>query len=407
MINDTVTNGVVRDGTLSRKGIIALSAMALLVLGSAPGSGMPPAQTPEAEAAYRALYNVDFEPAREVAEAMTRREPDNPESWNLLASTIWLDIVFRQEKLNLDSFVGESLGTEDSNEVVSEEEERRLRQAIDRAAAAANALLDRNPENLEALYQLGVAYGTLSTFEALAKESYRAANSAGSRAREIHVDLLRKDPSFNDARLTVGAYDYAVGSLPWIVRVLAGVVGIRGDKEEGIQQLEWAAELGKRARTNARMVLVVVYNREKRYDESLALLEELHESYPRNYLIEIAIGGVHERTKRWTSAIRVYESVLAKIDGGIDDYDRFERAPVTFRLAEAHVHGERFMESVPIFERVIRDPESSDGLRCRSHLWSGRILQDRDQEPRAAEHFRAIQQLDCSSNQKREARRYL
>jgi len=413
-MSDTVTIGAVLDRTLSRKGIIVSVGLALVVaIGADWGRATSGAEQNGAEqnldkaAALDALYSVDFDPAREYFEQMTAREPANPEGWNLLASSIWLRIVFRQEKLNLDSFTGDALGTEDSSEVVSEAEEKRLREVIDRAIESAEDLIDQDPDNLEARYQLGVAYGTLSTFEALAKKSYLAANRAGSRAREIHVQLLKKDPSFNDARLTVGAYDYAVGSLPWVVRVIAGAIGIRGDKKEGIQQLQWAASLGTRARTNARMVLVVIYNREKRYEESLELLGDLHREYPRNYLVEMAIGGVYERTMDWSRAIATYRSVLGKMQTGEDGYDRFESEPVLFRLAETHVHAQRYADAIPLFDQVIRDPDSSVGLQCRSHLWAGRILRDRDREDEASAHFRAIQQLSCSSNQKREARRYL
>lgn len=411
-MSETVTKGTVRERMLSRNGIILFFGLVVAAGVAREGwtAAFPATESGADPAALYALYSVDFEPARESFRRMTLENPDDPEGWNLLASSIWLKVVFRQEKLNLDSFSDDALGTEDSDEVVSEEEEAELRRTIDRAISAAEAILERDPDDLEAQYQLGVAYGTLATFEALAKKAYWAANRAGKKAREIHVALLKRDPYFADARLTVGAYDYAAGALPWYVKVPAGLLGIRGDKEEGIQQLEWAAQLGDRARTNARMVLVVVHSREKEYEEALALLEELHAAYPRNYLIEVAIGGIHTRTQDWSEAIEVYESVLGKMEAGLDDYDRFEPEPVLFKLAEAHVHAEHFEEAVPLFDELISDPDSEDGLRCRSHMWAGRLLNDEiDSAPAdaAAPHFRAIQELPCSRDLKREARRYL
>jgi tetratricopeptide (TPR) repeat protein len=395
---------------LSRNGIILIVAVALLV-GVASGARTATRAAPRRgadPAALYALYSVDFDQARESFRQMTLRSPEDPEAWNLLASALWLQIVFRQEKLNLDSFTGDALGTEDSNEVVSEEQEAALRRTLDRAIEAAEAILEKDPDNLEARYQLGVAYGTLSTFEAIAKKSYLAANRAGKKARELHVQVLDADPGFADARLTVGAYDYAVGVIPWGIRVLLGVFGIRGDKEEGIRELQWAAELGDRAAVNAKMVLVVVYNREKQYDRALPLLKELHAAYPRNYLVEVAIGGVYERTKSWAAAIATYRSVLDKMESGVDDYDRFEPEPVLFRLAETYVQANRFREAVPRYEELVADPDTSDGLRCRSHMRAGRLLKDQlEAREAAARHFRAIQDLPCSRDLKREARRAL
>lgn len=385
-------------------------AVALLV-GDASGAWTLAKTSPRRGAdpdALYALYSVDFEEAEESFRRMTAESPKDPEAWNLLASALWLQIVFRQEKLNLDSFTGDALGTEDSTEVVSEEEEAALRRTLDRAMEAAEAILDQDPDNLEVLYQLGVSYGTLSTFEAIGKKSYLAANRAGKKARELHMQVLEADPGFADARLTVGAYDYAVGVIPLALRLVLGVFGIRGDKEEGMEQLEYAARLGDRAAVNAKMVLVVVYNREKQYDRALPLLEELHAAYPRNYLIEVAMGGVYERTKAWPDAIATYRSVLDKMDTGVDDYDRFEPEPVLFRLAETYLQASRFREAIPRYEELIADPDSGDGLRCRSHMRAGRLLQDElRQSEAAAEHFNAIQNLPCSRDLKREARRAL
>ena len=52
-----------------------------------------------------AMYNLDFNTAQHGYEALTREYPDNPDYWNALASSIWLKIMFDQQKLNLESFL--------------------------------------------------------------------------------------------------------------------------------------------------------------------------------------------------------------------------------------------------------------------------------------------------------------
>jgi hypothetical protein len=398
---------------LSRKGIIVLGwFLAAAAVAGAARATAPRAQSqaidPGAlDRAFDALYNLDLEIAEAGLREMTVRYPENPRSWNLLAGAVMLEALFRQQKLSLDSFSGDRIGTDDSSDAIDREREAFFRETIDRAVAAAQAILERQPDDIEARYHLGASWAILAAFEATIRKSVTGAAGPAKKAHDLHMEVLRRDPSFNDARLAVGTYEYAAGVLPWVVRQVVKVFGIRGDKNVGIQQLRYAADLGRWVSTDAKMVLIVVYNREKWYEDALAILRDVHATYPRNYLLEIEIASVYERMRMWPAAIGVYRSVLAKIETGEDGYDRFEPEPVLFRLAEAHVHGERYMESIPLFEQVIADADSSDGLKCRSHMWAGRILRDRDRKSEAAGHFQAIERLDCSNTQKREARRYL
>jgi tetratricopeptide (TPR) repeat protein len=413
MIDDTVILGRVRARMLSRTRILVLGCLLAAPAGFlsaqiAPGETGPQTIDPaELERAFDALYNLDLDRAAELFRQMTVLYPENPRSWSLLASGIMVEALFEQQKLSLDSYSGDRIGTDDSSDEIDREREARFRQTIERAVAAAEAILERNPDDLQARYDLGSAWATLAAFEATIRKSVTGAAGPAKKAHDLHMEVLRRDPSFNDARLAVGTYEYAAGVLPWLIRQAVKVFGIRGDKEVGIAQLRYAAELGRWVSTDARLVLVVVYNRERWYEDALEILEQVHREYPRNYLVEIEMATVYGRMSRWPAAIATYQSVLTRIENGVDGYERLEPQPVRFKLAEAHVHGEKYLESIPIFEAVIADPESSDGIRCRSHLWAGQILNDRARGEEASEHFRAVQRLDCTTGQKRQAGRYL
>ena len=66
------------------------------------------------EQSTEALYNLDFNTAQRGYETLTREYPDNPDYWNALASSIWLRILYNQQKLSIESFSGGSLGTRES-----------------------------------------------------------------------------------------------------------------------------------------------------------------------------------------------------------------------------------------------------------------------------------------------------
>ncbi|HXI26021.1 MAG TPA: hypothetical protein VNG71_19355 [Pyrinomonadaceae bacterium] len=100
-------------------------------------------------------------------------------------------------------------------------------------------------------------------------------------------DVIKLDPNFHDAELIIGMYDYIVSTLPLPIRMLASIGGVHGSKKRGIQTLERVAKEGQWARDDARVLLIAIYKKEKRFPEALALSRELHEKYPRNYLCSL------------------------------------------------------------------------------------------------------------------------
>ena len=403
-MSDTVTNGVVRDRMLSRNGIIvAFLIVACGLINVAPANGQSVDVFSEA---LEALYSLDFDVAEQKFTELTEDDPTVPRYWNLLASSVWLKIVFEQEKLNLDSYMGNRLGGDGANDLVSSEREARLRTLIGRVIETAETILENNPNDIEALYALGVAHGMLASFEATVKRAYFAANSQAGKAREYHMRVLQIDASYNDARLTIGTYDYALGVLPGFVRFFLGLFGVRGDKEGGIEQLEYAAELGERSRTNAKMVLVVVYNREKQYEKALAVLHDLHTQYPRNFLLETATASVYERTQAWEDAIEVYKSVLSKVRSGQDGYDRLDPEPLLFKIGEANVRRLELDQAIESFQTLLDGEDANDDIKGRAHLWMGKVLDLRQERTQALAEYEAVLALDCDEDLKDEARRY-
>jgi tetratricopeptide (TPR) repeat protein len=106
----------------------------------------------------------------------------------------------------------------------------------------------------------------------------------GSKAREAHEKLARLDPSLADARLIPGLHEYITGSLPWYIRGLAFLAGFRGDRRHGIEQMEMAVQNGRKTAVEARVMLAVVLRRERQYERAAALMGELAEAFPNNFL---------------------------------------------------------------------------------------------------------------------------
>ena len=124
---------------------------------------------------------------------------------------------------------------------------------------------------------------------------------AARQSYDEHEKVLALAPWRKDAELIVGTYRFLVSTLSLPMRMMAYVVGFGVGRERGIQMLEDAASarvlsgggttVVNDARVDALFALVLVYNRERRFDDALRVLEELRRLYPRNRLLLLEAGA--------------------------------------------------------------------------------------------------------------------
>ena len=114
--------------------------------------------------------------------------------------------------------------------------------------------MNSHPNDAEAHYFLGAAYGLRAAYEASAQRRFFAALRDSVRSLKLQQDVLRLDPAFNDAYLTLGTYHYAIGCVPLAFRAIATMAGIRGGKKKGIAELEIAKTKGVYNRDDAKAV---------------------------------------------------------------------------------------------------------------------------------------------------------
>jgi tetratricopeptide (TPR) repeat protein len=356
-----------------------------------------------------AIYSLDFAAAEASFLTLTKDYPENPDYWNGLASSYWLRILYNQQKLNMESFSGkDSFGTSDSKDGVSPAEETQLRQTVDRAIALSDALLKKDPKNVRALYAKGASYATLATFEATIQRAWLSAARKAKTARNLHKEALSIDQNFNDARTSVGIYNYAVGSLSWGSRFLVRMVGLGGDgKEAGIRDLETAAAKGVRAAVDAKMLLIVVYGREQLYDKALKLINEVHAKYPRNFMLDMTKGSIYGKMKRWDLAGQNYRQVVEKINARKDGYERMRIEKVYYELANSEFQAQNFDEATRTFALVTAGVNATPNEKATAHLWMGRMSDSRRDRSDALKHYNAILTLQADPGIKSDAQRHI
>jgi len=237
--------------------------------------------------ANEAVYNLDYEGARSRCRKMIDVAPDHPAGPQCYASSLWV------EQLNRDWAAKATLYNDNASDAqtrVDRKQADEFRRWTRQAKQLSEARLRKDPKDVEALYFLGAAEGVESAFAAGVERKFMAAFRSGKDAVERHRAVLKLEPEFRDAELTIGLMNYVVGSLPLPTKMLAATMGVRGSKKRGLEALERVAAEGKWARDVARVVLVDLYKREKRWEDSFKVARALAEKYPRNYLFKLQMA---------------------------------------------------------------------------------------------------------------------
>src|SRR5262249_22979793 len=103
-----------------------------------------------------------------------------------------------------------------------------------------------------------------------------------------------------------------VATLALPLRWMAYVAGFGGGREKGVRLIEEAAGYGGENQTDARFALVLIYNREKRYNEALDELAQLRRQYPKNRLVWLEAGSTSLRAGPAADAERCINDGIAR-----------------------------------------------------------------------------------------------
>jgi tetratricopeptide (TPR) repeat protein len=314
---------------------------------------------------YEALYNLDYEEANHLFTEMARLFPEHPAGPQCLAATLWLQELNRSRHLQAALYSTESFSK--SEDKVDPRMVEQFRQWTRTATILAKARLRRDPRDVEALYFLGVTEGLKAVFAAAVERRFTAALGDSSSAVERHRQVLKLDPNFHDAELSIGMHNYIIGSLPLPLKLIASIGGMRGSKKRGLETLERVAREGRWAQGIARLLLIDLYKREKRWTEAIALAQELGARYPRNYLFQLQVAD----------ALIARAATVLRAKGGSESAARADQ-----------------QEAFRIFESLLRNraagvSKGRDAASDLIHYRYGEALLMTGQPARAAEEFLA------------------
>src|ERR1051325_10910506 len=281
-------------------------------LASADAARANPASQALRARASAEIYNLDRDRGMETFRQAIAADPQDPGAYRGLAAALWLSITFRRGNMTVDDYLGNSAKPSGAPVAVAPETVAAFNDAVDRALAIARKRLEQNPRDADAHFQAGAAVGLRASYAATVDGRIMGAFRAAREAYEEHETVLALDPGRKDAGAMVGTYRYIVSALAMPLRWMAYVVGFGGDKERGLKMIEEAAAYPGDNQEDARFALILLYNREKRYDDALRELAVLRDRYPRNRLVWLEIGSTNLRAGRAAEAERVLNEGFAR-----------------------------------------------------------------------------------------------
>jgi tetratricopeptide (TPR) repeat protein len=345
----------------------------------------PPAHANPASDALRArasahLYNLDHEEALTDFRQAAAADPQDAAAHRGLATSLWLSITFTRGNRPVDDYLGRSVKPNGPVAPAPADTAEAFRATIERAIALARQRIAANSNDADAHYQLGAAVGLRASYTATVDGSVGGAFRAAREAYDEHERVLALEPRRKDAGLIVGTYRYIVATLALPLRVMAYVAGFGGGRERGLRLIEEAAGYSGENQTDARFALVLIYNRERRYDEALAQLAILRDLYPRNRLVWLESGSTSLRAGHAAEA----ERCAARAAIGKDAEATADLRGALSLDARKWVHGRAHLELAKL---ALKAGNKAD---ARQELRQAAALADSDNDPGTADEARRL-----------------
>ncbi len=228
------------------------------------------------------LYESNFQGSRQALTEFAAAHPQDPLPYSLKAATYLFAELDRAGVLRGD-FMRDDGNLQDAVEYHPDKTNAAaLDDAVKQTRKYARSLLLIDPADRNALLAMCIVTGVQRDYLALVEHKLRESYSFIRESNVYAKRLLQSDPTAYDAYLTKGFTEYLVANLPFYLRWMMSLDSVTGTREEGLSDLEIAAQSGQYLRPFAQLLLAMFYLREKKEDKTEELLAQLTTEYPLN-----------------------------------------------------------------------------------------------------------------------------
>jgi hypothetical protein len=303
---------------------------------------LPPRYELRGEDGLVRAYEYILEARFDQVEAELRRAcgPAPAEACDVLEATaLWWQIQLDPESRALDAAFSAS---------------------VERAIRSTEAWTERTPQDPEAWFYLGGAYGARVQWRVLRGEKLAAARD-GKQIKLALERAIALEPGLDDAYFGLGMYKYYADVAPAAARFLRFLLLLPGgDREEGMREMLRARSRGRLMQGEADYQLHVIYLwYERQPRRALELLHALQARYPANplYLAQIAhVQDAYEHDV--TASLETWRTLLAAA--------REQRANnAALAEVQARLGAARMLEAMHLTDDAIEHLRAATALKSK------------------------------------------
>lgn len=271
-----------------RVALFALSVCALPLFGTAapqPAASEPYEQKLERGIEY--FYQTDWDKAASIFNDLKKEDGSDPRAYFFHAMIPFWEYFF---------------GGNSSDAATD------FLKRSEKAIEISTNRLDDNPHDTTMVLMLSGLYGYRSLVAA-SEKNYQTAIQSGMTGFRYTRQLLALDDEDPKALIGKGIFYYMVGTVPKEMRWATNMMGIKGDKEEGLEILERAATSESYVSNDAKMILTYLYKKEERYGNALKHIVDLCDKYEENIIFQFNYAEILEKMNRQKEAKKAYRTV--------------------------------------------------------------------------------------------------
>jgi hypothetical protein len=270
------------------------------MLAAIPGP-VEPYRAPAIDKAFNRMYNFDFTGMYSVLDDYTRTHPDDPMSYAARSVGCLFSELHRMDILATEFFTDDENVTDRKKLKPDPAVRARLFQMTQAARKRAENILASKPNDRNAMGAICTAAEVETDYTILIEKRYLRSFSLSREAQKHARKLLAMDPPEVDAHLTLGMVEYVVSNMNWFYRIFIRFHQIEGSKQKAIENLKDVIKGGHYYAPLAKILLSVIYLREKMPHQALALMQEMERDFPENPLIRNEVTKISAQIAKTSS----------------------------------------------------------------------------------------------------------
>jgi len=340
------------------------------------------------------IYSINFSDAEIAFRKLMADYPDHPAGRFFLAMIDWWRIL-----LDLDVETYDELFFQKIEDVIYNCEQ----------------ILDKEPNNVDALFFKGGAIGFRGRLRAY-RESWLKAADDGREALPIVEQASILDPNNFDVQLGFGIYNYYADVIPNRYPLLKPLMIFfpDGNREEGIEQLTNTALKGKYAKYEARYFLMTLYYT---YENNPYKAEEfanmLVSDFPNNPIFEQWLGRISIKRGDYYSGSKIFASVMTKAEKNLPGYNTQKTKREAsyyigyqYRITNQLDSAKYFFEMCASTSKEI-DKKEESGFWINAYLYLGMINDQLNERDKAVKYYEKLLEMREYLNSHELAKKYL